>query len=145
MRVFIFGGTRGLGLALAKNYLQSGHSVAIAGRNPERVAAITAEKSPNLHYFALDISDSATVRAALNKYAAAGLDLVIVTAGLYFNDRQHVLDAASTQAMLESWLVEVEGWGNQHIYLHEPPKLPPAAIRPAIQDPLSGVAVKLRV
>ena len=102
MRVFIFGGTRGLGLALAKHYLLSGHSVAIAGRHPERVAAITAEKLSNLHYFALDVADSASVQAALDEYAARGLDLVIVTAGLYFNDRQHALDAASTRAMLET-------------------------------------------
>lgn len=26
-----------------------------------------------------------------------------------------------TQAMLEEWLAEIEGWGNQHIYLFEPP------------------------
>ncbi len=102
MRVFIFGGTRGLGLALAKHYLLSGHSVTIAGRNLERMAEITAEKLPNLHYFALDVADSAAVQAALREYASQGLDLVIVTAGLYFNDRQHALDAASTRAMLET-------------------------------------------
>lgn len=29
-------------------------------------------------------------------------------------------DGHLTQAMLEAWLEEVEGWGNQHIHLHEP-------------------------
>ncbi|MDZ4057111.1 MAG: hypothetical protein U1D69_09120, partial [Polynucleobacter sp.] len=28
-----------------------------------------------------------------------------------------------TRPMIEEWLSEVEGWGNQHIYLFEPPKL----------------------
>ena len=106
MRVFIFGGTRGLGLALAKHYLQNGHTVAIAGRNP--AAAIAIPNDANLHCYTLDIGDSSAVHSALNEYAAAahvskqGLDLVIVTAGLYFNDRNHALDAASSRAMLET-------------------------------------------
>ena len=95
MRIFIFGGTRGLGLALAQHYLQNGHTVAIAGRNP-------IVSNTKLHYFALDIADSTAVQSALIEFAAAGLDLVIVTAGLYFNDRQHALDAAATRAMLET-------------------------------------------
>ena len=95
MRIFIFGGTRGLGLALAQHYLQNGHTVAIAGRNP-------TVSNTNLHYFALDIADSTAVQSALIEFAAAGLDLVIVTAGIYFNDRQHALDAAATRAMLET-------------------------------------------
>ena len=28
---------------------------------------------------------------------------------------------ALTQAMIEAWLDEIEGWGNQHVYLFEPP------------------------
>lgn len=96
MRIFIFGGTRGLGLALAKHYLQSGHTVAIAGRNPTEVA------KTNLHVYTLDVADSTAVQSALSAFAAAGLDLVIVTAGMYFNDRLQALDAASTRAMLET-------------------------------------------
>lgn len=34
------------------------------------------------------------------------------------------IDAGTlTRAMIEDWLSDVEGWGNQHIYLFEPPKL----------------------
>ena len=102
MRVFIFGGTRGLGLALAQHYLQSGHTVAVAGRNSVRIAGIACSTCPNLQQFTLDIGDSNAVQTALNAYAATGLDLVIVTAGLYFNDRLQALDAQSTRAMLET-------------------------------------------
>jgi len=39
--------------------------------------------------------------------------------------RQNLMDAIDkgefTQPMLEAWLGEIEGWGNQHIYLFEPP------------------------
>ncbi len=102
MRIFIFGGTRGLGLALAQHYLQNGHSVAIAGRNPVRADVIASPADRKLQQFTLDIGDSSAVQAALNDYAKTGLDLVIVTAGLYFNDRRHALDAAATRAMLET-------------------------------------------
>ncbi|QCB43974.1 hypothetical protein E5673_18560 [Sphingomonas sp. PAMC26645] len=35
------------------------------------------------------------------------------------------IDAGTlTRPMIEEWLSEVEGWGNQHIYLFEPPKIP---------------------
>lgn len=34
------------------------------------------------------------------------------------------IDAGTlTHLMIEEWLSEVEGWGNQHIYLFEPPKI----------------------
>lgn len=34
-----------------------------------------------------------------------------------------------TKQMIEDWLSEVEGWGNQHIYLFKPPSLPTTEIR----------------
>lgn len=33
-----------------------------------------------------------------------------------------------TQEALESWLAEVEGWGDQHIYMVEPPRIDTAAL-----------------
>lgn len=29
-----------------------------------------------------------------------------------------------TQQMIESWLLKIEGWGNQHVYLFSPPNIP---------------------
>ncbi|TBU89254.1 hypothetical protein [Phytopseudomonas dryadis] len=37
-----------------------------------------------------------------------------------------------TQEMLEAWLAEVEGWGDQHLYLIEPPQIDPAALAAGI-------------
>jgi hypothetical protein len=40
------------------------------------------------------------------------------------------IDAGTlTRQMIEDWLSEVEGWGNQHIYLFKPPSVPKAEIR----------------
>jgi hypothetical protein len=37
-----------------------------------------------------------------------------------------------TQQSLEAWLAEVEGWGDQHLYLIEPPQIEPAAFAAGI-------------
>lgn len=34
-----------------------------------------------------------------------------------------------TRGMIEAWLKQVEGWGNQHIYLFEPPEITPEDAR----------------
>ncbi len=40
------------------------------------------------------------------------------------------IDAGTlTKQMIEDWLSEVEGWGNQHIYLFKPPNVPKADIK----------------
>ncbi|MHC2466962.1 hypothetical protein [Bradyrhizobium embrapense] len=38
-----------------------------------------------------------------------------------------------TQAVIEAWLDEIEGWGNQHVYLFEPPSIARARVRPALE------------
>ena len=38
-----------------------------------------------------------------------------------------------TQAMLEAWVIKVEGWGDQHIYLHQAPKLSPAEVQALLE------------
>ena len=40
---------------------------------------------------------------------------------------------ALTQGAIEAWLGEIEGWGNQHVYLFEPPAIPPTRIRSALE------------
>lgn len=37
-----------------------------------------------------------------------------------------------TRPMIEEWLGDVEGWGNQHIYLFRPPSIEPAQLRDMI-------------
>jgi hypothetical protein len=40
---------------------------------------------------------------------------------------------ALTQMAIEAWLSEIEGWGNQHVYLFEPPAIPRTGIRSALE------------
>ncbi|MBX9663023.1 MULTISPECIES: hypothetical protein [Sphingomonadaceae] len=53
------------------------------------------------------------------------------------NDFSNNLDAAIdadliSQNMLEAWLAEVEGWGDQHLYLVEPPQIDAATLADSI-------------
>ncbi|UOA33312.1 hypothetical protein DSM110093_03137 [Sulfitobacter sp. DSM 110093] len=43
-----------------------------------------------------------------------------------------------TREMIEAWLKQIEGWGNQHLYLFEPPEITPEDAREAMSQ--SGFA-----
>ena len=99
MRVLILGGTSGIGLALARHYLQQGDTVAVCGRD---LARLPADLPPQLQAYALDIADPQDLAQVFERFAAPGLDLVVVAAGFYFNTRHHPLDAATTLRMLRT-------------------------------------------
>ena len=44
-------------------------------------------------------------------------------------DEDHI-----TREMIEAWLKQVEGWGNQHLYLFEPPEISPQDAHEAISQ-----------
>lgn len=102
MRVLIFGGTSGIGWALAKHYLQAGATVAVCGRDVKRVKISEATHSTKLQCHALDIADRHQVAQTIDNFAQDGLHLVIVCAGVYFNSRHHQLDQATTRRMLQT-------------------------------------------
>lgn len=106
MRVLILGGTSGIGLALARHYLQQGDTVAVAGRDLARLP--TDLRSAQLQAYALDIADGPALAQVVQQFSASGLDLLIVAAGFYFNTRHHPLDAATTLRMLQTNLSGLE-------------------------------------
>ena len=93
----IFGGTRGIGRALAARCLARGMQVTVCGRDPDAVA----DHPPALAVRALDIADAQAVRAAVDSVDGT-LDLLVVTAGVYYNSRAQVLDEAATLRMLRT-------------------------------------------
>ena len=79
MNVFITGGTSGIGLALAKVYQSRGDTVAICGRNLEKVPE---EWKAKFHLYQVDVKDRKQVNDAVNDFIAKeGLDLLIANAG----------------------------------------------------------------
>lgn len=73
--ILIYGGTGGVGSALARRLVAAGRSVHLAGRNEEKLAALAAELGAG--WTAVDVLDPATIAPAV---AAAGPAL----AGLAF-------------------------------------------------------------
>jgi short-subunit dehydrogenase len=102
MRVLIVGGSSGIGLALAQHYAQQGAEVAICGRAIERVPDSLRAQYPQLKLYQLDIADKVALARAVSDVSAGGLDLLIVTAGIYYNSRSQQLDADSTLHMLRT-------------------------------------------
>ena len=104
MKVVVSGASSGLGLALARHYLQRGAIVAAFARRGELLQALAAEFPNKVFCYTLDVRDTVAVQHAANDFIArAGLpDVVISNAGVsvgtlteYAEDRdafQQVMD-----------------------------------------------------
>jgi hypothetical protein len=73
-----------------------------------------------------------------NKYVKELLRKHQITMGLtkadFFRHMAKAIDEGSlTQPMIEEWLSEVEGWGDQHVYLYAPPLPAPAKVESLIR------------
>ncbi len=102
----IIGGTSGMGLALAKHYLSLDHTVAVCGRDLSKLATSFLQSAPSkLQTYQFDIANRADMETALQHFtenSLRSLDLLVVTAGTYFNSRTQPLDAAATLALLRT-------------------------------------------
>lgn len=85
--IFIAGGTSGIGLALAKYYLNIGSRVAIVGRDKQRISNELIKSYKNLTIFELNIYNKKELEYAINHFAEDGLDIVYAVAGAYANTR----------------------------------------------------------
>ena len=84
MKVVISGASGGLGLALARHYLERGAIVAAFARRGELLQALAAEFPDQVFCYTLDVRDAPAVRHAANDFAArVGCpDVVIANAGV---------------------------------------------------------------
>lgn len=81
MNIFITGGTTGIGLALAKLYLEEGHRVGVCARNLEKFPSEVRNKYKLLKCYQVDVTDREGLRAAIMDFAGGELDIVIANAG----------------------------------------------------------------
>jgi NAD(P)-dependent dehydrogenase (short-subunit alcohol dehydrogenase family) len=82
-RALVTGGTTGIGLETARQFLQEGARVAITGSRPESIAAARAELGEVLAIpaDAGDVAAQAALAAAVHQ-AFGGLDILFVNAGI---------------------------------------------------------------
>jgi short-subunit dehydrogenase len=81
MKVIIIGATSGIGMELAKQYLELGHTVAVTGRRPELLLELK-KQYPGIHTDCFNVqADEAVVRLQSLIAGMGGLDLLIYSAG----------------------------------------------------------------
>ena len=97
MRVVVTGSSRGLGAALAEEFLRRGHEVSVSSRNPESVSRKVSELelvygADRLVGSSCDVVDAAQVRSLwdLTVDRFGGVDMWINNAGLGSNNRKLV-------------------------------------------------------
>ena len=81
MNIFITGGTTGIGLALAKLYLEEGHRVGICARNLSKFPVEIRNKYKLLSCYEVDVTNREELHKAINDFAPVELDMVIANAG----------------------------------------------------------------
>jgi hypothetical protein len=84
LRIIISGASSGLGLALARHYLERGATIAAFARRGELLQTLSAEFPGQVFCYTLDVRDAPAVRNAADDFIArAGLpDIVIANAGV---------------------------------------------------------------
>lgn len=81
MKVFITGGTSGIGLSLAILYLEEGHSVGLCGRDLSKLPDDFLKNYPKAKAFKVDITKRSEVLSSVNEFSEGQLDLIIANAG----------------------------------------------------------------
>lgn len=84
MKVVVSGASSGLGLALARHYLERGAVVAALARRGVLLQALASEFPGRVHCYVLDVRDAKALQMAANDFiAVAGVpDVVIANAGV---------------------------------------------------------------
>ncbi len=83
-RVFVFGGTSGINLGIARCFASTGADVSVASRSQEKVDAAVAELSDlgsKSHGYALDVRNVDDVKDALAQHAKDAGDIDILVSG----------------------------------------------------------------
>lgn len=99
MKIFIAGGTSGIGLAVARKYLEQGHEVGVCGRSREKIDKI--EKHKKLKIYRLDTYDKLSFETVVKDFSKGELDIMIASAGSYSNSRTRRLTQDEAVNMLK--------------------------------------------
>lgn len=90
LRIVISGGTSGIGLAAAANFLADGADVYLLGRDAARGRQATkqlfAQTGRKAEYFACDVSSQQACQQALEKIGGS-IDILVASAGIYKEER----------------------------------------------------------
>ncbi|WP_201581038.1 SDR family NAD(P)-dependent oxidoreductase [Psychrobacter glacincola] len=97
--LIVFGGTSGLGLALALHHQALGWQVSVVGHSVEKIAHINSQH-PDIVTHCCDLTDSAQTQTLVDNLSDISFQRVIYSAGSYTNERIHQLNQADSDKML---------------------------------------------
>jgi len=99
MIIFVTGATAGFGSEIARKFVHAGHQVIATGRRKERLEELKAELGDALHIAQLDVTDRASIDAAISSLPAdlQKIDVLVNNAGLALG-----LEGAD-KASVEDW------------------------------------------
>ena len=102
-RIFITGGSRGIGLAIARRFHSTGATVGLCARDGERLAAV-AEDLPGVQTWSCDLSDRVQALEAAETIAAdfGPVDLLVHNAGYFIADDIGSLDYNGFDRLMET-------------------------------------------
>ena len=105
--VLVTGANRGLGLEFARQYAADGWQVYAACRSPKtanELQRLAGESGGRIHVLALDVTDTASVRAAAAVLKGKAIDLLLNNAGVMGprNERIGGLDYAAWAKVLDA-------------------------------------------
>jgi uncharacterized oxidoreductase len=102
--VLITGGSSGIGLALAKKFLENDNTVIITGRNLQKLEAVQRD-FPKINIFQSDVTDDAEVKKLADDIQEKfdGLDILINNAGI-----MNLVDAGNENNDLQKQMQEIE-------------------------------------
>ncbi len=103
-KVLITGGSSGIGLALAKKFVDSNNTVIITGRDLTKLEKVKAD-NPRLHIFQSDVTNDAEVSMLASdiNQQFGGIDVLINNAGIML-----LLDAGNEANDLKKQFAEIE-------------------------------------
>lgn len=115
--LIVFGGTSGIGLALALQHRNLGWQVSVIGHSQDKIAQINKDYADITSYHC-DLADLEQRQRLLKELEQVSFDSLIYSAGSYLNERVHKLDKANSDVMLAINLQafqQVFAWGSQQL------------------------------
>jgi NAD(P)-dependent dehydrogenase (short-subunit alcohol dehydrogenase family) len=98
-RLLLFGASRGLGLAIAEEYLQLGWHVVATARDRSGTALhdLVGNADGRLEIETVDINDPGQVAALRGRLGSARFDLLFVNAGVTNDDKETIADVSTEE------------------------------------------------
>jgi short-subunit dehydrogenase len=106
--VFITGGTTGIGMELAKQYLIKGWKVGVCGRDRSKFNDNFEQYRDNISYYQADVVNRDEIKAAIADFSKSiGLDLLIANAGIGYKSKTKIPDFEYSYKMVHINLLGV--------------------------------------